>query len=210
MADSFEFTGEFLKEAERNMAKYPPERKQSAVLALLFLAQEQNHEHGHYVTEAALRRISEMLGMPYIRVMEVATFFTMINLKPVGKFHIQLCGTTPCMLRGAEDLSKAVAEAYGIHSGETTEDGVFTLTEVECLGACCNAPMVQINDDYYEDLTPESLLSILEALKNGKEPKKGSQIGRVTSEPAGGPLTLLSGPAAQTPDAPNAPKPGGD
>jgi len=209
-AESFEFTGRFLEEAERNIAKYPPERKQSAVLALLFLAQEQNHEGGHHVTEAALRAISEKLEMPYIRVMEVATFFTQINLKPVGRFHIQLCGTTPCMLRGAEELMQAVKEKYGIGHGQTTEDQTFTLTEVECLGACSNAPMVQINDDFFEDLTPETLLSVLETLKGGGEAKVGSQVGRVTSEPEGGPTTLLTGPAPQTADAPNAPQGGGD
>ncbi len=204
-AETFEFTGEFLAEAERNIAKYPYERRQSAVLALLFQAQEQNHEGGHYVTEAAMRKIAEMLDMPYIRVMEVASFFTMVNLKPVGLFHVQLCGTTPCMLRGAEALMEAVAEKFGIGHGQTTEDGMFTLTEVECLGACCNAPMVQINDDYYEDLTPETLISVMETLKGGGEAKIGSQIGRVTSEPEGGPLTLTTGPAPQTADAPNAP-----
>lgn len=204
-AESFEFTGEFLKEAERNIAKYPSDRKQSAVLALLFLAQEQNHENGHYVTEAAMRTISRMLEMPYIRVMEVATFFTMVNLKPVGKFHVQLCGTTPCMLRGAEALMQAVKDKFGIGHGQTTDDGMFTLTEVECLGACCNAPMVQINDDYFEDLTPETLVSVMETLAGGGSPKPGSQMGRVTSEPFGGPTTLTTGPAPQTPDAPNAP-----
>jgi len=211
MSGKFAFEGEFLKEAERNIAKYPEDRKQSAVLALLFLAQEQNHEGGHYVTGDAIETISEMLDMPYIRVMEVATFFTMVNLTPVGKFHIQLCGTTPCMLRGSEDISAAITEKYGIHSGETTDDGVFTLLEVECLGACCNAPMVQINDDFYEDLTPESIINVLEGLKNGTPVKVGSQIGRVTSEPATGPTTLQSGPSPQTPDAPNAPsQAGGD
>jgi len=197
MTDTFEFTGDFLKEAERNMAKYPPERKQSAVLARLFLAQQQNRENGCYVTEAAMRRISEMLEMPYIRVMEVATFFTMVNLEPVGQFHIQLCGTTPCMLRGAEDLSLAIADAYGIESGETTADGVFTLTEVECLGACCNAPMVQINDDYYEDLTEESAEAILNALRNGETPKPGSQIERRSCEPVTG-LTSLTGKSGES------------
>ncbi len=209
-ADSFEFTGRFLEEAERNIAKYPPERKQSAVLALLFLAQEQNHDGGGHVTEAALRAISEKLEMPYIRVMEVATFFTQINLKPVGRFHVQLCGTTPCMLRGAEELMQAVKEKYGIGHGQTTEDQTFTLTEVECLGACCNAPMVQINDDFFEDLTPETLIGVMETLKGGGEVTVGSQIGRITSEPEGGPTTLLTGPAPQTADAPNAPQGGGD
>lgn len=189
--DTFAFEGRFLEEARRNIDKYPPERKQSAVLALLFLAQEQNHDNGHHVTEAAMRAIAEMLEMPYIRVYEVATFFTMVNLKPVGTFHIQLCGTTPCMLRGAYDLLDAVSEKFGIARGETTEDGLFTLSEVECLGACCNAPMVQINDDYFEDLTPETLIAVLETLKGGGTPKAGSQAGRHTSEPEGGLTTLI-------------------
>jgi len=199
---TFEFEGEFLKEAERNIAKYPHERRQSAVLALLFLAQEQNHENGHYVTEAMMRKVAEMLGMPYIRVMEVATFFTQINLAPIGKFHIQLCGTTPCMLRGAVELREGVEAHLGIKNGGTTDDGMFTLTEVECLGACCNAPMVQINDDYYEDLTLESLIGILDALKRGERPTPGSQIGRRCSEPEGGPMTLQGGPSPQGPAAP--------
>lgn len=201
-AAEFEFEGKFLAEAERNIAKYPHERRQSAVLALLFLAQEQNHANGHYVTEAAMRKIAQMLGMPYIRVMEVATFFTQINLKPIGAFHIQLCGTTPCMLRGAEDLRKAVEDHLGVANGGTTDDRTFTLTEVECLGACCNAPMVQINDDYYEDLTPESLIAVLEALARGETPTPGSQIGRRCSEPEGGPLTLRDGPSPQGPADP--------
>jgi len=186
----FEFTGRFLEEAKRNIAKYPDNRKQSAVLALLVLAQEQMHEQGHYVTQPAMHTIARMLEMPYIRVYEVATFFTMVNLKPVGRYHIQLCGTTPCMLRGAEALMHAMEEKFGIGHGETTPDGLFTLTEVECLGACCNAPMVQINDDYFEDLTPELLISVLETLKGGGTPKIGSQAGRVTSEPEGGLTTL--------------------
>lgn len=191
--ETFEFEGEYLAEVKRNIAKYPEGREQSAVLACLFAAQEQNHANGHYVTEAAMRKIAEMLDMPYIRVMEVATFFTMINLKPVGEFHIQLCGTTPCMLRGSEELKQAITDHLGIADHETTEDGKFTLTEVECLGACCNAPMVQINDDYYEDLTPEVLVDILDRLKAGVEVKPGPQNGRSCSEPLGGPKTLLTG-----------------
>ncbi len=189
---SFEFTGEFLAEAKRNIAKYPKGKEASAVLALLFLAQEQNHENGHYVTEEALDKIAEMLNMPLLRVVEVASFFTMINLKPVGKFHIQLCGTTPCMLRGAKELRSTCEKFIGAKNGETDKDGIFTLTEVECLGACCNAPMVQINDDYYEDLTPESLQKILQDLKDGKSVKAGSAIGRSCSEPQGG-TDILTG-----------------
>lgn len=198
---AFEFTGDFLKEAERNIAKYPHERRQSAVLALLFLAQEQNHAAGHYVTEPAMRHISERLDMPFIRVMEVATFFTQINLAPVGAFHIQLCGTTPCMLRGAEDVCAAIESKLGIGKGQTTADGTFTLSEVECLGACSNAPMVQINDDYYEDLTPELVEVLLDKLAKGEAVAPGSQIGRRCSEPEGGPSVLQSGPAPQAASA---------
>lgn len=199
--EKFEFKGEYLKEAERNIAKYPSDRKASAVLSLLFLAQEQNHDNGHYVTEAAMRKIAEMLDMPFIRVMEVASFFTMVNTVPVGNFHIQLCGTTPCMLRGAEDICDAIEKRLGIGRGETTEDGKFTLTEVECLGACCNAPMVQINDDFYEDLTPESMVSIIDRLAKGEQVKPGSQTGRRTSEPEGGPMTLKEGRSPQIPQS---------
>ncbi len=182
----FQFTGKFAREAKRNIKKYPKGKSQSAVLALLFLAQEQNHDEGHYVTEAAMAEIANILDMPLIRIVEVASFFTMINLKPVGKFHIQLCGTTPCMLRGAKELRKRCEDYLNIKNGETDENKLFTLTEVECLGACCNAPMVQINDDYYEDLTPDSLQEILENLGDGKAVKSGSQIGRSCSEPSRG------------------------
>ena len=194
----FQFTGEYLAEAERAIAKYPEGRGQSAVLALLDLAQRQNHDDGHYVTEAAVDVIAAMLEMPRIRVMEVATFFTMINLKPVGRFHIQLCGTTPCMLRGAPDLRAAVEKHLDVRNGETTADGQFTLTEVECLGACCNAPMVQINDDYYEDLTPAVLTDILDRLAAGEEVAPGPQNKRRNSEPEGGPLTLQDGAFPQS------------
>jgi NADH-quinone oxidoreductase E subunit len=196
-AESFEFTGDFLKEAQRNIAKYPQGRQQSAVLALLFLAQEQRHDQGHYCDEAVMRTISEMLDMPYIRVMEVASFFTQINLEPVGEFHIQLCGTTPCMLRGAEDIKSAIETKLGIHAGQTTQDKKFTLTEVECLGACCNAPMVQINDDYFEDLTPDIMTGLIEKLSKGEAVTPGPQNGRSGSEPEGGPQTLQTGPAPQ-------------
>lgn len=177
---SFAFTPENRSRAHRAMGKYPKGREQSAVLALLDLAQRQNDE-GHYVTKAAMETIAKMLGMPLIRVMEVASFFTMINLAPVGRYHIQLCGTTPCMLRGSEDLKAMLKDSYGLEPGETR--GLFTLTEVECLGSCCNAPMVQINDDYFEDLTPASLRAVLEALEAGRPVRVGSQTGRQGSAP---------------------------
>ena len=151
MSESFEFTPDYLEQAKKAMAKYPEGRQQSAVLALLDLAQRQNDD-GHYVTAAAVDTISEMLDMARIRVMEVATFFTMINLEPVGKYLLQCCTTTPCWLRGSGPVHEAIQSNLGIHNGETTDDGLFTLMEVECLGACTNAPIVQVNDDYYEDL----------------------------------------------------------
>ncbi len=188
----FEFTGTYLEEAKRNIAKYPEGRQRSAVLALLFLAQQQNHEHGHYVTKEALETIAEMLDLSVIRVVEVATFFTQINLEPVGKYHLQLCGTTPCQLRGAEDIKQVIMDRLQIKEGETTADNLFTLTEVECLGACCNAPMVQINDDYFEDLTPETMIDLLNKLSAGEAVTPGPQNGRMGSEPLGGAKTLLN------------------
>ncbi len=194
--ETFSFTGEFAREAERNIAKYPKGRESSAVLALLFLAQQQNtSEHknsGQYVTRAAMEHIAERLNMPFMRVMEVASFFTQINLSPVGKYHIQLCGTTPCMLRGSEKLKETILKKLGLSVGETTADQLFTLSEVECLGACCNAPMVQINDDYYEDLTPDVLEDLIDKLAAGKKVTPGPQQGRKMSEPASGRKTLLS------------------
>ena len=194
--EAFSFTGEFAREAERNIAKYPKGRESSAVLALLFLAQQQNTSKGsnagQYVTRAAMEHIAERLNMPFMRVMEVASFFTQINLSPVGKYHIQLCGTTPCMLRGSEKLKDTILKKLGLSVGETTADQLFTLSEVECLGACCNAPMVQINDDYYEDLTPDVLEDLIDKLAAGKKVTPGPQQGRKVSEPASGRKTLLS------------------
>ncbi|RED53326.1 complex I 24 kDa subunit family protein [Aestuariispira insulae] len=193
----FKFEGEYLAEVERAIAKYPKGREQSAVLTALDQAQRQNHAGGHYVTDAAIDEISRMLDMPRIRVLEVATFFTMINLEPVGEFHIQLCGTTPCMLRGAQDIRAAIEKHLDIENGETTADKKFTLTEVECLGACSNAPMIQVNDDFYEDLTPEKTTWLLDELKAGRTVEPGSAIGRRCSEPEGGPITLQEGEFAQ-------------
>lgn len=188
--DQFEFEGVYLDALNRAIQKYPAGRKQSAVLCALDQAQRQNHKNGHYVTDAAIDTIARLLEMPRIRVLEVASFFTMINLRPVGKFHIQLCGTTPCMLCGAEDLRQAVETHLHIKAGQTTKDGTFTLTEVECLGACANAPMVQINDAYYEDLTPENLLTVIDNLAKTGQASSGSQSGRRASEPQGGLTTL--------------------
>jgi NADH-quinone oxidoreductase subunit E len=184
---SFEFTPENRAWAEKELAKYPPGRQASAVLALLWRAQKQC---GYWLPRLAIERVAAMLDMPNIRVLEVATFYTMFNLAPVGRHYVQLCGTTPCMLCGAEELKAVCGKRIG-EQGHVTSDGLFSWTEVECLGACCNAPMVQINEDYYEDLTPETFAKLLDDLAAGRPVRTGSQIGRVSSEPIGG-LTSLT------------------
>ena len=184
---SFELTAENRSWADAQVKKYPPERKASAVIPLLWRAQEQNDG---WLSEPALRCVAEFLGMPYIRVYEVATFYTMFNLSPVGKHYVQLCGTTPCWLRGADELKAVCRKVIG-EQGQVTEDGMFSWLEVECLGACVNAPMVQINKDYYEDLTAESFEKILMDLRAGLTVKPGPQVDRHSSDPEGGPLTLV-------------------
>lgn len=176
----FEFTQDNLKKAGEIIAKYPKERAKSAVMPLLDLAQRQN---ANYVSGEIIEYIARLLELPPIRVYEVASFYSMYNLKPVGKYLLQVCGTTPCMLRGSEDIIKLCENKLKIKMNETSQDGLFTLKEVECLGACVNAPMVQINDDYYEDLTPEIFGGILDDLRDGKPVKIGSQTGRKSSEP---------------------------
>ena len=184
---SFTFSAETLKTAQWWIAKYPAERKQSAVLPILWLIQKQEG----WVSEPSIRVTAELLGMPVIRVLEVATFYTMFQLEPVGKVaFVQLCGTTPCMLCGANDLKKVLHDRIG-PKNHVTADGRFSWEEVECLGACSNAPMAAINDYYYEDLTPESLGQILDEFAAGGSPKPGSRIGRGASEPAGKIQTLL-------------------
>jgi NADH-quinone oxidoreductase subunit E len=183
---SFAFTPENLEWAKARIAKYPPGRQQSAVIPILWRAQEQS---GGWLPQKAIEATAELLGMAKIRVLEVATFYTMFNLSPVGRFHVQFCGTTPCMLRGADALKKVLHQMIG-HENEVTADGTFSWTEVECLGACVNAPMVQINADYYEDLTPESLTRILNDLAAGRTPKAGPQVDRHLSAPIGGENTL--------------------
>ena len=173
--------------ANAQVAKYPEGRQQSAIIPLLWRAQEQA---GGWLPEAAIRHVAEFLKIAHIRALEVATFYTMFNLEPVGKFHVQLCGTTPCRLRGADDLEKLCKKKIG-EQGEVTEDGKFSWVEVECLGACVNAPMVQINADYYEDLTKDSFNQLLDALAAGKRPRPGPQVKRQFSAPIGGPTTLL-------------------
>jgi NADH-quinone oxidoreductase subunit E len=174
--------------AQKQITKYPEGRQASAVIPLLWQAQKQA---GGWLPEAAIRYVADYLGMAHIRVLEVATFYTMFNLEPVGKFFIQLCGTTPCALRGAEDLKKVCQKRIG-DQRDVSKDGNFSWLEVECLGACVNAPMVQINDDYYEDLTPELLGKLMDDLAAGRKVKVGPQIDRQYSAPAGG-LTTLNG-----------------
>jgi NADH-quinone oxidoreductase E subunit len=185
--DAFAFTPENMERAKKIVAKYPEGRQASAVLPLLDLAQRQCD---NWLPQAAMDAVAAMLEMPPVRVYEVATFYTMFNLKPVGKNFIQICTTTPCWLRGSDDIVAACKKKLGIGMNETTEDGKFTLREVECLGACVNAPMVQINDDTYEDLTPQAMEKILDALKEGQKPDTGSQTGRQGSCAEGGPTTL--------------------
>jgi NADH-quinone oxidoreductase subunit E len=183
---SFAFSADTMAKAEWWIAKYPADRRQSAVIPILWLVQKQEG----WVSEPAIRAIGDLLGMPFIRVLEVATFYTMFMLEPVGKAAlIQVCGTTPCMLRGSGDLMKVCKSKIG-PKDTLSADGRFTWQEVECLGACANAPMVQINDDNYEDLTFETTTAILEALAKGEQPKIGPQIERQTSCPEGGPTTL--------------------
>jgi NADH-quinone oxidoreductase subunit E len=183
----FAFTAENLEKANAIIAKYPPGRQQSAVMPLLDLAQRQ---HGGWLPRVAMDVVADMLSMPRIKAYEVATFYSMYNLKPVGKHFVQVCTTTPCWLVGSEGVVDACKKHLGIGLGETTKDGQFTLVEVECLGACVNAPMMQINDDYYEDLTPENTVAVLKALAEGKPVKTGSQTGRRGSQAKSGPTSL--------------------
>jgi len=193
--DSFAFDAENVEKAKAEIAKYPEGWQESAVMPLLDLAQRQ---HDGWLPRAAMDTVAEMLDMPPIRVLEVASFYTMYNLKPVGKHHVQVCTNLPCWLRGSDAIVGACKKSLGVGLGETTEDGLFTLSEAECLGACVNAPMMQVGDDYYEDLDSDSTVAILEKLKVGETPKPGSQTGRHTSEPAGGLTTLKNGTANGT------------
>ena len=183
---NFAFTPDNLAWAKAQISKYPQGRQQSAVILILWRAQEQC---GGWLPQKAIEATADLLGMAKIRVLEIATFYTMFNLAPVGRFHVQLCGTTPCMLRGADDLKKVCRRMIG-EENVVTADGAFSWIEVECLGACVNAPMVQVNADYYEDLTPEILTRIINDLSVGKSPKPGPQIDRINSAPIGGPTTL--------------------
>ncbi|MCG8442350.1 MAG: NADH-quinone oxidoreductase subunit NuoE [Caulobacterales bacterium] len=187
--ESFIWAPDSVMKVEFWLGKYPADRKRSAVIPLLWLAQKQEG----WVSEPAMRLIADQLEMPYIRVYEVATFYTMFNLAPVGRHHVQLCGTTPCALRGAEELKRVCEQRIGKQMA-VTPDGALSWLEVECLGACVNAPMVQISstesDHYYEDLTPAVFETLLDDLAAGREARPGSQVGRDTSAPAGGQTTL--------------------
>ena len=184
--DSFAFTPENMDWAATQIAKYPEGRQASAVLPLLWQAQKQG---GGWLSEPAIRCVADMLDMPYMRALEVATFYSMFNLSPVGKYFVQLCGTTPCWLRGADDL-KAVCRRQIGEPGDISEDGKLSWIEVECLGACVNAPMVQVNDDFYEDLTADTFERLLEDLRHGRNVMTGPQNGRQASAPEGGPTVL--------------------
>ncbi len=189
----FAFTEDNLAEAHRHIAKYPEGRQASALLPLLHLAQRQN---AGFLTLQALDYIADFLQMAPIRVYEVATFYTMFKLHPMGRHHVEVCTNVPCWLRGSDDIIAACRQKLGIGPGETTADGLFTVSEAECLGACVNAPMMQIGDDYYEDLTPETTAAVLDALARGETPRPGPQSGRRAAEPAGGLTSLASMPGA--------------
>jgi len=196
--DSFAFTKANHKKVEALIARYPGGKQQSAVMPLLDLAQRQvandgaklSPPVGGWIPRAAMDHIAQILEMPPIKVYEVATFYSMYNTAPVGKFLIQICGTSPCWLCGSDAVTNACKDKLKIGIGESTKDGLFTLMEVECLGACVNAPMVQINDDYYEDLTYESMCELIDCLSAGMKPKTGSQKGRKASMALSGPTTL--------------------
>jgi len=191
----FAWTAENAEKAKMYIARYPEGRQRSAVMPLLDLAQRQigaDTQTQGWLPVPVIEYVAAQLDMPYIRAYEVATFYTMYNLEPVGRYHVQVCGTTPCLLRGSDDVM-AACKNKGMVKGKTTPDGMFTLTEVECMGNCATAPMVQINGDNFEDLDYDKTMKVLDALANGESPKAGTQIeGRHTSEPVGGPTTLTA------------------
>ncbi|MGH6849716.1 MAG: NADH-quinone oxidoreductase subunit NuoE [Methylocella sp.] len=186
--ETFAFTRENEARCEEILRKYPEGRAASAVIPLLWQAQKQND---NWLPRPAIELVARKLDMLFIRVLEIATFYTMFNLAPVGRFHVQMCGTTPCLLAGSDAIKEILLSRVG-EQGKVTADGMFSWIEVECLGACCNAPMVQINEDYYEDLAPPNFEKLLDDLAAGLPVKTGSQTGRVTSEPAGGLTSLVS------------------
>ena len=176
----FEWSENNFNRIKKIINNYPEGRQQSAVIPVLDIAQRQNNG---WLTIKAVEKVAQTLGMSFIKVMEIATFYSMFNLKPIGKYFIQICRTTPCWLRGSDKILHVAKEITGCDIGSTSEDGLFSIVEVECLGSCCNAPTVQINDDYYEDLDEDNFKELLFKLKNGNSIKKGSQIGRKCSEP---------------------------
>jgi NADH-quinone oxidoreductase E subunit len=184
---NFAFTPENLEKAKYHIGKYPSGRQASAVLPLLDLAQRQ---HDNWLPKAAMDYVAEMLDMAPIRVYEVATFYTMFNLRPVGKWFLQVCKTTPCWLRGSDEIAAVCKKKLGLTPGHSTDDGQFALVEVECLGACVNAPILQVNDDFYEDLDAASTEKLLDSLIAGTQPPYGSVTGRQGSMPEGGKTTL--------------------
>ncbi len=210
-ADSFAFDEESDVAIERVLAKYPPGKQASGVIPLLYIAQNQMKRQtgSAWLPTVVMDAVAHRLGMAPIRVYEVATFYLMFNTRPIGKWHLQVCTTTPCWLRGSDAVVEACKHATGIEDfGETSADGLFTMTEVECLGACVNAPILQVNDDFYEDMDADSTAALLDALRRDAPPRPGSVIGRQTSAPEGGPTTLTTlhnlGPPA--PDAVQPPR----
>ena len=186
--ESFEFTKENKENAEKILKKYPENRKKSAVMPFLYLAQRQNE---NWIPLTAMKYIAKYLEMPYIKVYEVATFYTMYNLAPVGKYFVQVCTTSPCLIRGADKVVKICKEKISKEENTLSENKLCSWLEVECLGACVNAPMMQINNDYYEDLDKDKTLKILDEILNGKNPKPGSYRGRVNNEPENNRKTLM-------------------
>ncbi|KAL1747745.1 thioredoxin-like [2Fe-2S] ferredoxin-domain-containing protein [Schizophyllum fasciatum] len=187
----FEFTAENMKRAEEIIARYPPQYRKAAVIPLLDLGQRQNKG---WTSISVMNYVARLLGMPPMRVYEVATFYTMFNREPIGEHFVQVCTTTPCMLRGSTDILNTVCNELNVHPGGTSKDGKFTVVEVECQGACSNAPMMVVGDDFYEDLTPESTKRILAAFSKGEKPKAGPQSNRQTSENSAGLTALTSKP----------------
>ena len=186
--ETFEFSSSSMKEASKIVLKYPKGKQQSAVMALLYIAQKQND---NWIPLAAMKYIANFLDMPYIKVYEVATFYTMYNLSPVGKYFVQVCTTTPCMIRGANKIVEACKEKISDKENELLNDKNCSWMEVECLGACVNAPMMQINDDYYEDLDKEKTIEIFDKILKGEDPKPGSYRGRLNTEPENNRKTLM-------------------
>jgi NADH-quinone oxidoreductase subunit E len=191
--ESFAFDSESEAEITKIVAKYPEGRQASAVIPVLYVAQKQMKRQtgSAWIPVKAMDAVGHRLGMAPIRVYEVATFYFMFNMKPIGKYHLQVCTTTPCWLRGSDEVTAACRKETGIQGwGETSKDGMFTMTEVECLGACVNAPILQVDDDFYEDMDAGKVAELLASLRRGNPPKPGSMAGRQTSAPEGGPITL--------------------